>query len=113
MIRPPNLAAAYPDDYLAYVRSRTADEECLGGTLFSAPRDPGITLGRQGDENFLRSVLIGRTRNGQHIILMYAPRVAYEPDSWQYGIAPGAEWEVVHAFPGFEALREFLCHHVA
>ena len=113
MIRPPNLAEAYPAEYAAYVRERTQDEEFTGGVLFADPRDPGQALGRQGDENYPHSVLIGRTGNGRHIVLTYAPAAAYAPDSWHYGITGTAEWDVIHRFPEMSALVTFLRNHVA
>ena len=86
-----------PADYAAFIRSLRADRHFAAGVLFAEPRDPGSVLGRAGDENFQRSVVIGR-RYSQHLVL------TFENDRWTYGIANTSERPVM----AFDTLDQLL-----
>ena len=113
MIPPPNFAEQYPQDYLDYIAGRDTDETFKHGVLFSEPKDPGVAMGRQGNENFWYSALLGfyhEDPNGDwmQIILKYDAKTAYGPKEWQYGIARGAEWSIVLDFTDMAELVWFM-----
>jgi hypothetical protein len=108
MIAPPNGAPDFPADYLAYLKSMRGDECLPAGVLFCEPRDPGTTLGRQGDENFPCSVLVGRRQDLHLVVLTFDSKRVGHPRVWRYCIVAGAEWDVVVEFQSFAELRDFL-----
>ena len=108
MIPPPNNAAAWPTDYLDFLRGKGQDLILPCATIFFEPRDPSTALGRQGDENFLYSALIGTRPDNLQIILTYAPKSSYEACSWSYQITNGAEWQPILSFSSMTELIAYL-----
>lgn len=108
MIPPPNEAPAFPADYLVYVATLTCNRILPATELFTEPRDPAMALGRQGDENFRDSVLIGCRQDGLFMVLKYASRTNYSPKVWQYCIVGGAEWDVAMEYPSFSEMLHYL-----
>jgi hypothetical protein len=108
MITPPNGALAFPTDYLAYITTTNANRTFPVTELFSAPKDPAMALGRQGDENFWYSSLIGVRHDRLFVVLKYDSKTAYSPKVWQYCIVGGAEWDVAMEFPSFAELLSYL-----
>jgi len=86
-----------PADYVAYIKPLRTDQKFAAGVMYAAPRDPGSVLGRAGDENFQRSVLIG-TRHSQHIAL------TFENDRWTYAIVNYSERPI----QAFDSLAQLL-----
>ena len=108
MIKPPFGADSFPEDYLAYIQSMETDQTFPGTILFKEPKDPAMTLGRQGDENFWYSVLIGFRQDKLFVVLKFDSKTAYSPKIWQYCIVGGAEWDVAMEFPDFKEMLEYL-----
>jgi hypothetical protein len=67
-----------------------------------------MCLGKQGSENFPRCLMIGERDDGLFVMLMYAPRGAYQPPCWRYVVTGGAEWDVAMECPDFAALHAYL-----
>jgi hypothetical protein len=108
MISPPNGAEAFPTDYLDYIATLKANRQLPMTELFVEPRDPAMALGRQGDENFVYSALIGSRKDSLFVILKFDSKTAYGPKIWQYCITGGAEWDVLMDFPTFPDLLHYL-----
>lgn len=108
MVNPPYNAASFPADYLAYIQPMTSDRQFPMTHLFSEPKDPGMALGRQGDENFQESVLIGYRTDQLFPILKYSSKQAYAPRVWQYCIVSGAEWNVCMEFDTFAQMIAYF-----
>lgn len=108
-MKPPNGAQTFPPDYVAYIATLKGRPRHLPRTeLFCEPKDPGMTLGRQGDECFQCSALIGRRTDGLFPVLTYARREAYGPEVWQFCITGAAEWDVVMQFDDFASMLTYL-----
>lgn len=67
-----------------------------------------MALGRQGDENFWYSALIGSRADGLFVVLKYDSRTTYSPKVWQYCIVGGAEWDVAMEFQTFGEMLNYL-----
>jgi hypothetical protein len=80
----PSHLPPLPANYVADIATLRRDQRFPAGALFAEPRDPGSVLARAGDENFQRSVIIGR-RYGQHLVL------TFEDDRWTYRVANWSE----------------------
>lgn len=106
MVRPPREAASFPADYADYLRRHPVDHVVGRSVIFGYPVDPGERLGRQGDENFCSSVLIG-VREPTNIILRYVGDDPANAGHWRYGIVNGAESAIVAEFA---TLAELLAH---
>lgn len=111
MITLPNDAEALPQEYLDYIASIQEDVQFSNACLFREPKDPGMALGRRGDENFFYSVLIGFYKEPQawhEIILKYDSPGSGKPKAWEYAIAEGAEWKLLLKFDTLSKLIEYL-----
>ena len=97
MASAPSHLPPLPADYVAYLRRLRKDQQFARGVLFTEPRDPGSVLGRAGDENFQRSVVIGR-RYSQHLVL------TFEDDRWTYRVTNLSERAVM----SFDSLEQLL-----
>lgn len=107
MVRPPGEAETYPADYTDYIRRHPVDHVVGRSVIYGFPVDPGERLGRQGDENFVNSVLIG-AREPTKLILRYDPVARPGTGAWCYGIVNGAEWAVVAEFSTLAGLLAHL-----
>ena len=108
VIPPPNDAPAYPADYLAWLDTPGVRHRYPTAELLREPQDPGMALGRQGNENFWYSVLIGLRPDGLFVILKYDSPKAYAPKEWRYCIVDGAEWAVAAEFATLAGLLDYL-----
>ena len=98
-VQPPTVPSLWP-----LILGLPADPEPV---VVSAAWDlPGERLGRQGDENFCSSVLIG-VREPTNIILRYVGDDPANAGHWRYGIVNGAESAIVAEFA---TLAELLAH---
>lgn len=104
----PNGAESYPEDYDQFLVGLNEAVRFPQALLFPAPQDPGTALGRQGNENFVYSVLIGTRSDGLFLILKYDSKNAYGPKSWSYCIVNGAEWNEVVSFSTLAELIHYL-----
>ncbi|MFO1305670.1 MAG: hypothetical protein U1F54_18230 [Burkholderiales bacterium] len=107
MSSPPRLTGRLPADYADYIARHPADHAVGRSVVYGGPLDPGERLGRQGDENFRDSVLIGH-RDSMKIILWLDEGAADAAAAWRYRLATGAEWSVVAEYPSLDALLAAL-----
>lgn len=115
MIDPPNGAAAYPADYLAFLAAHPAGLKFDGAELFPEPADPASRIpGKQGCDNFAWCVLIGLIPGAAplgydfKILLSHDHHGPRGTMAWHYRIADRSEFDAAAEFPGMTELVDFL-----
>ncbi|MFM8331407.1 MAG: hypothetical protein ACKN9T_06935 [Candidatus Methylumidiphilus sp.] len=107
MLNLPREATELYPEYVDYVATLPGDLVVGDVVLFQAPKDPGCALGRCGDENFQRSVLIGHTKEFL-IILKYDIYRRNGPYEWRYCVTTCAEWDVLEEYLSINALVDAI-----
>lgn len=109
MVKPPYDPPEYPRDYLDYIAALHGQHRVVGRTeLYPEPKDPCMEMGKQGSENFMSSVVLGRRTDQLQVVLKYDCDNCYAPRYWQYCLCQGAEWTVVQKFATFTDLLRYL-----
>ena len=103
----PQVDLPLPADYVEKCATLRGDLRIGRATIFQWSRDPSV-LGRPGEENFWKSLLIGRMDGGQTIILTCDMDGWGRNKRWVYQIARYAEWSVDERFDDFASLLKFL-----
>ena len=103
----PQVDDPLPSEYVAYCASLRDDIRIGRSVIYKWSKPPSV-LGRPGDENFWKSLLIGRHDSGQTILLTCESDGCGQHKRWEYRIAGYAEWKVFETFQTFAELREFL-----
>lgn len=103
----PQAGIPLPEDYLEHCRSARRDLRVGRAAIFAQGKNPEV-LGRAGEENFWRSILIGRLDTGQTVLLTCEQDGWGQNKRWEYRVAGLAEWTVFARFPTLADLLSFL-----